>query len=109
MVQIRCTLCSKSWSVAYFGNVRKEQIEHDQAAHPEVVRKQEALFEEARTLMVNGDPSGQGVAGRCSFCGRDVEDQREHEMAEHPAEHARATALADSIRELDRHWEMERR
>ena len=105
MTQLRCTICAKSWQVAYFGNVRAEQHAHDQAEHADLVARQEALFEEMSRLMPNTDRPGED---RCAFCGRSVADRKEHEREAHPAEFARATELAEQLKELDRHWHVSR-
>lgn len=105
MTQLRCTICAKSWQVAYFGNVRAEQQAHDQTVHADIVERQQALFEEMSRLMPNAERPGPD---RCSFCGRSTADRKDHERKEHPAEFAKATELADQLKELDRHWHVSR-
>jgi hypothetical protein len=105
MVQLRCTICAKSWQVAYFGDVRSEQQKHDQDSHADIVRRQEALFEELSRLMPN---AAAGEPGRCSFCNSAVADRAGHERESHPAEFSRASELAGQLKELDRHWHVTR-
>lgn len=105
MTQLRCTICAKSWQVAYFGNVRAEQQEHDRTAHAGIVARQQALFEEMSRLMPDAD---RPDADRCSFCGRSVADRKEHERTAHAQEFARARELAEQLKELDRHWHVSR-
>lgn len=105
MVQLRCTICAKSWQVAYFGNVRSEQQVHDQSVHADIVQRQEALFEELSRLMPDATGSD---ADRCSFCRQVVANRNEHERTAHAADFARATALAEQLKDLDRHWHVTR-
>ena|SRR5690349_21217846 len=109
MTSLRCTLCAKSWNVAYFGNVRSEQHKHDEAEHPELTAQQQALVEELQKLV--GEPRpGRDVADFCSFCGQRVgsEHRRDHERSVHSIEESRARELSNKLSELDRHWVISR-
>lgn len=79
-----------------------EQQEHDRTVHPELVAEQQVVLQEMERLFSHKQPE------RCSFCGVRVEDRREHERSEHATEFARATALAERLKELDRHWHVSR-
>ncbi|MEO8539312.1 MAG: hypothetical protein ABI577_06185 [bacterium] len=107
MNQLTCTLCSKSWKVAYIGDLRREQHEHDLADHPELIQRQDALFREAQALMSKAG-SARDSDDTCAFCGKQIADRREHERTTHAAENARTEQITEALKSLDRHWEIQR-